>query len=129
LVDQAEEAFAPESEETGRTAFFDNLVYAATVRSGPTVVIFAFRADFYPRFAEHRQLAVLVSENQLLVPSMSEEELRRAIALPAERTGRPLRPELVAELFSDAKGRTGSLPLLEHALAQLWERPEPVLGT
>jgi WD40 repeat protein len=128
LVDQAEEAFTLGARDEDRAAFFANLVYAATVRMGQTVVVLALRADFYPRFAEHRQLAALVPANQLLVPPMSEDELRRAIALPAERRGRPLRPALVDELLGDARGRPGSLPLLEHALAQLWERPEPVLG-
>src|SRR5262249_1974026 len=105
-----------------------NVAYAATVRTGQTVVVFALRADFYARFAEHRKSAALVSENQLLVPPMSEDELREAIARPAERCGRPLRPTLVDELLRDATGRAGCLPLLEDALAQLWERPELSLG-
>src|SRR6185295_13738334 len=128
LVDQAEEAFTLGAHDTERAAFIANLVYAATVRTGQTVVVLAFRSDFYSRFAEHQQLAALVSENQLLVSPMAEADLREAIVLPAERGGRPLRPALVDELLRDAEGRRGSLPLLEHALAQLWERPEPTLG-
>ena len=124
LVDQAEEAFTLCARESDRAAFFANLLYAATVRTGQTLVVLTFRADFYPRLAEHRQLAALVSENQMLVPSMTGDELRRAIVGPAERGGRPLHPVLVTELLADSAGRPGFLPLLEHALAQLWERPE-----
>jgi len=128
LVDQAEEAFTLGTPHDDRTIFFSNLVYAATVRTGPTFIVLAFRSDFYSRFAEHRQLAALVSENQLLVPSMAETELRRAITLPAARSSRPLRPTLVDELIRDAQGRPGTLPLLENTLTQLWARPEVTLG-
>jgi hypothetical protein len=54
---------------------------------------------------------------------MEEPDLRRAIALPAQRSGRPLQPALVEQLLRDTQGQAGSLPLLEHALARLWEIP------
>jgi len=128
LVDQAEEAFTQGASRLDRAAFFNNLVYAATIRTGQTVVVLAFRADFYAKFADHPQLAGLVSHNQVLVPPMAEGDLRQAIELPARNYGRPLRPALVAEMLSDAGGRIGCLPLIEHALEQLWARSEHELG-
>jgi hypothetical protein len=47
LVDQFEEMFTRCHDEAQRQALVNNLLYAATVTGGQTVVILAMRADFY----------------------------------------------------------------------------------
>jgi WD40 repeat protein len=122
LVDQFEEAFTLCAAEPARKAFVDNLLYAGSISGGQTVVVLTMRADFYERCADYPALAAAVSDRQLLVGPMTEDELRRAIEEPARLVGCGLEPELVDVLIEDVAGRLGALPLLQYALLELWNR-------
>jgi WD40 repeat protein/DNA-binding SARP family transcriptional activator len=121
-VDQFEEVFTACRDEEERVAFVSALVRAAGEQGGQAVVVLAIRADFYGRCAEYPQLARLLAANQVLVGPMSRDELRRAIASPAERVGLLVEPELVDALVADVEGQPGALPLLSTALLELWQR-------
>ena len=53
---------------------------------------------------------------------MNADGLRQAIEEPARRVGLELEPGLVATILEDVAEQPGALPLLEHALLELWER-------
>jgi hypothetical protein len=119
LVDQFEEVFTLcHDEELGR-ALINNLLYAAGVAQGQTIVLLTLRADFYGRCATYPALAAALSDHQLLVGPMEDDELRRAIERPAQLTGREFESGLVERLLRDVKDQPGSLPLLQHALLEL----------
>ncbi|HEX2467158.1 MAG TPA: hypothetical protein VHJ54_03035, partial [Solirubrobacterales bacterium] len=59
--------------------------------------------------------------NQVLVGPMRRDELRRAIELPARRSGLRVEPRLVSALVGDVAGEPGGLPLLSAALVELWQ--------
>ena len=122
VVDQFEELFTLCRDEQERRQFLDNLLYAATISQGQTVVIIAMRADFYTRAAAYAQLADCVSENQVTVTPMDEHELTEAIEMPAQKVGLSFEAGLVDTIREDVLGQPGGLPLLEHALRELWER-------
>ncbi len=122
LVDQFEEVFTLCNDEQRRRAFIDNLLYATNVTGGKTLVILTMRADFYGKCATYERLATMVSDSQELVPPMAADELRRAIESPAQRSGCELEPGLTELLLQDMRHQSGALPLLQHALLQLWER-------
>src|SRR5262249_11177686 len=119
-VDQFEEVFTACSDVTERTAFLDAVTEAATTPDGNTTIVIAMRADFYGRCAEHRAFAALLASHHILVGPMDAEELRRAIELPAQRTGLTVEEGLVDALVSDTAGQPGGLPLLSTALLELW---------
>jgi uncharacterized protein YjbI with pentapeptide repeats len=121
LVDQFEEVFTLCRNEDLRQALMDNLLYAATVTGGQTVVILAMRADFYGKCAEYPTLAAALSDHQALVGPMTARELRQAIERPAQLAGGELEPGLAELILRDLEGQAGSLPLLQHALLELWE--------
>lgn len=52
----------------------------------------------------------------MLLPTMTGEELRRAIEQPARATGLLLESGLVDLLVREVEGEPGALPLLSHAL-------------
>jgi len=79
LVDQFEEVFTLCSNEGLRSAFIANLLYAAKVAQGQTLVILTMRADFYAKCAANAELAAALSDHHVLVGPMTEDELRRAI--------------------------------------------------
>ena len=80
------------------------------------------RADFYPQCAAYRGLREIVAGQQFLVGPLDEAGLRRAIEEPAWRSGVEIQPALVDVLLGDVRGRPGALPLLQHALVELWNR-------
>ena len=122
LVDQFEEVFTLCKDEESRHAFIKNLRYAGSVPTGKTVVILTMRVDFYGKCAAYPTLAAAMSDNQVLVGPMTEDELRRVIEAPAQKVGCEFEPGLVDVLLKDIEHQAGSLPLLQHALRELWER-------
>ena len=70
----------------------------------------------------HAELARAVSENQVLLGAMTEDELERAITEPARLAGLRLEPGLVELVLRDVVGEPGALPLMSHALSVTWER-------
>jgi hypothetical protein len=124
LVDRFEEVFTLCLDESQRAAFIANLLNAAKLTQGRTVVLLTLRSDFYGRCASYPDLAAMLSDNQEFVSPMSDDELRRAIERPALLTGCEFEPGLVDLLVRDMMGQTGGLPLLQFTLLELWQRRE-----
>lgn len=122
LVDQFEEIFTLCGDAAERQAFIDNLLYAATVPGGRSAVLLTMRADFYPRCAAHSELAAMVGTHQFLVGAMDAEGLRQSVEQPAWRVGLELEQGLAETILDDVASQPGALPLLEHALLELWRR-------
>lgn len=122
LADQFEEVFTLSRDESERQAFIDNLLYASSVADGRAVVVLAMRADFYPKCAAYPGLATALSDHQVLVGPMADEEIYRAIERPALLTGCELEPGLAQRLQQDIQDQPGGLPLLQDALLELWQR-------
>jgi WD40 repeat protein len=120
-VDQLEEMFTACRDDGERAAFAEALAIVAEDPDQRVVVVLAIRADFYGRFAEYPGLSAQISGNQVLVGPMTREELRRAIELPARRTGLRVEPQLISALVADVADEPGGLPLLSTALLELWE--------
>src|SRR5262249_26660548 len=116
LVDQFEELFTHCQDDTVRQALINNLLYAASVVDGQTVVLLTLRADFYGKCALYPMLAAALSDYQVLVGPMTDDELQRAIERPAQLCGYEFEAGLVELLLRDIKNQPGGLPMLQHAL-------------
>ena len=124
LVDQFEEVFTLCRNEDLREALIRNLLYAAKVAQGQTLVILTMRADFYGKCAANAELAAAFSDHHVLVGPMTDDELRRAIERPTQLVGCELEAGLVDLLLQDVRRQPGALPLLQHALLELWNKRE-----
>ena len=120
LVDQFEEAFTQCEDESQRRALVDNLLCAATIPGGKAIVVLTMRADFYSHCAAYSNLAAAVADHQDLVPPLGEPQLREVIVRPAQLCGSEVENALVHALVEEMAGQTGALPLLQHALRELW---------
>jgi signal transduction histidine kinase len=121
VVDQLEEVFAAGVDEHDRRAFFQSV---ASVRNTIGVhLLVTLRADFYADLLDTDLAPVLAGEQMNLQP-LDEPALRRVISYPAEASGAKVEPALIERLVADAAGEPGSLPLLQEALAVLWERSD-----
>ena len=122
IVDQLEEVFTLCRDESERRQLFSTLLDATSAPGGRTVVIVTMRADFYARCAAYPELAQLITAQQMLVGPMDTDGLRQAIEEPARRVGLDLEEGLSDTILNDVATEPGALPLLEHALLELWER-------
>jgi WD40 repeat protein/DNA-binding SARP family transcriptional activator len=117
-VDQFEEVFTACDDPAEREAFL-----SALVALKPRVVI-TLRLDFYTRLDSFPAFAELVAANHVLLRPLNEQELRRAIELPAVEAGLQLEPQLADALVRDVSREPGALPLLSTALLELWQERE-----
>jgi len=122
LADQFEEIFTLCTDEALRRALIENLLHAAAVVGGPTLVLLTMRADFLGKCATYPDLAAALSDGQELVGPMTKHELRLAIEHPAALVGCTLEPGLTDLLLQDVQGQAGALPLLEYTLLELWRQ-------
>jgi len=119
-IDQFEELYAPENAATCR-AIIEQLLQLIADTSLPVSVVITLRSDFLGQTNSNPDFSHLIAEHNLLVPAMNADELRAAIAEPAQKVGQPLSAEVVDLLIEQAKEREGALPLLEFALTQIWQ--------
>lgn len=121
LADQFEEVYSLCQDRNKRNCFIGNLLHAASDAAGYVSVILTLRSDFLGETQAHEALNRVIAENGELLPSMSREELRLAVAMPARNAGHPLEDALVNLLVEETRGREGALPLLQFALTRIWE--------
>ncbi|HYZ97914.1 MAG TPA: extracellular solute-binding protein [Acidimicrobiales bacterium] len=121
VVDQFEELFTHAPQATTQ-AFLDALAAAVEDPLADLRVVVTLRADFYDRPLGHRAVGELLRRGTEVITPMSPEELERAVDGPAERLGVRFEPGLVAEMVADVSDRPGALPLLQYALAELFDQ-------
>ncbi len=132
VLDQFEELLVSVPET--HTGFVEQLV-AAVEDSQPLTVIVVMRDDFYAPLAESAPaLMPWVARNLVNVPAeLQAHELAAMVVRPASTMGLRLEANLADRLVADAidatragghgrGARSTVLPLLEFALAELWER-------
>ena len=122
FIDQFEELFTQTSSEEQRAAFLDALSTAVSTPGSRLRVVTTLRADFFDRPLLYRTFGDLLAERTEAVTPLLADELGRAIVGPAEGVGLSLEPALVAEIVTDTARAPGSLPLLQYALSELFER-------
>src|SRR4029077_6680944 len=105
VVDQFEEVFTLCSKDELRDAFLNNLLYAAKVAQGQTLVILTMRADFYGKCAVNSELAAALSDHHVLVGPLTDDEVRRAIERPAQLVGCEFDAGLVDLLVQDVRNQ------------------------
>ena len=125
IVDQFEEIYTLCSDSTIRRRFLDSLLGAVetgtTPHHSPFSLILTLRADFMGQALTYRPLADILNKHSFILGPMNQDELRAAIANPAEAQGAAFEPGLVTRIHDDVGQEPGNLPLLEFALTLLWE--------
>ncbi|MEV6844046.1 WD40 repeat domain-containing protein [Actinoplanes sp. NPDC051411] len=126
VVDQFEEVFTLCTREEERRRFIDallDLTSTPVTRSATAIkVVIGVRADFYPRCGSYPRLVTAMHGAQVLVGSMTADELREAICQPAVQAGFSVERALSATVVSDALRQSGALPLVSHAMRETWLR-------
>ena len=130
VVDQFEELFrfralaadgptATRGQEDA-TAFVNLLLEAAAHPDLPVYVVLTMRSDFLGDCAQYFGLPEAINRGQYLVPRMTREERRAAIAGPVGVCGAQIDPVLLTRLVNDVGDDPDQLSLLQHALNRTW---------
>ena len=94
----------------------------AVTDDAPVTLVLTLRADFYAHCAQYDELREALEQHQELIGPMTADELRRAIAAPAERGRWEFERGLVDLILHEVGDEPGALPLLSHALLETWKR-------
>lgn len=133
VVDQFEELFryrptkttgeAPQRSEEA-TAFVNLLLDPRTHEELRIYVVLTMRSDFLGDCAEFGGLAEAINEGEYLIPRLTRDERRVAIARPIGVGGAEITPVLLTRLVNDVGDNPDQLSILQHALNRTWARWE-----
>ena len=98
--------------ETARIALEENL---------PIYVIITMRSDYIGQCAAFRGLPEYIGFSQFFVPRLNRKELQEVIEEPAMLSGNVISRRLTERLIHDMVEGTDQLPILQHALNQIWK--------
>lgn len=124
VIDQFEEVFTQVEDSAQRLHLLESLYTAVTDPASQIRVILTLRADFYDRPLQYREFGELTRRRMESVLPLSPDELRQSIVAPAGRVGVSFQPELVEAILNDVGDQPGTLPLLQYALTELFERQQ-----
>ncbi len=123
FADQFEELYSLAQEDEVRNQFLDRYLGLAASTETPFLrLLLTIRADFLGELVGERRLADALQNQIDLLGPMTRQELTDAVVLPAESMGVRYEDHLVERILDDLGDDDGSLPLLEFALTQLWEK-------
>ena len=127
VVDQFEELFryralagADNRAAQDAIGLVNLLLEAATDADGPVYVVLTMRSDFLGDCTQFSGLAEAINAGQYLVPRLTRDERRLAIAGPATVAGAVISPTLLTRLVNDVGDNPDQLSILQHALNRTW---------
>ncbi|MEO8392541.1 MAG: hypothetical protein ABI700_06080, partial [Chloroflexota bacterium] len=129
VIDQFEEVFTLVEDEDERRWFLNTLHEAVTAPDSRVHVFITLRADFYDRPLLYPGFADLMQTHTEVILPMQAQELEYAVIRPAQRLQIRFESGLVSRIITDVSAQPGSLPLLEYALTELFERRQDRLLT
>lgn len=97
--------------ETARIALQQNL---------PIYVVCTMRSDYIGQCSSFRGLPEYIGYSQFFVPRLKRKELKQVIEEPALLSGNRITQRLTERLVYDLAEGVDQLPILQHALSQIW---------
>ncbi|MEH1819145.1 MAG: SUMF1/EgtB/PvdO family nonheme iron enzyme [Nostoc sp.] len=120
VIDQFEELFTLCSDEAQRQQFINQLISLSQHQK----VMITMRADFWGECASYPKLREMMQARQELIAPMDSAQLRRAMEMQAAKVGLRFEAGLSNSILDEVQGEPGAMPLLQHALFELWKRRE-----
>ena len=124
LVDQFEELFRFQQEQDGRqeeALDFVNILLRLTEQiEAPIFICLTMRSDFLGDCDAFQGLPEAMNRSQYLVPRLTRQQRREAVAGPIHLSGAKIAPRLLDRLLNENVGTRDDLPILQHALMRTW---------
>jgi uncharacterized delta-60 repeat protein len=118
MVDQFEELFTLTRDEVTRNDFITRLLD----ESSRSRIILTLRSDFLGEVGAYRALSEEIQNHLEIIPPMNLGELRLAMEGQADVVGLRFEADLSQQILDDVEGEPGAMPLMQHALWELWNR-------
>jgi len=119
VIDQFEEIFTVCPSEVDRRKFMQMLVDVAQAKMADFAIAATMRVDFLAE-CSHANLEAIVNEQMVIISGLNEDELKEAIAKPADTQRYQIEDGLLDAILQDIDAEPNCLPLLEFALQELW---------
>lgn len=110
----------PAGEQGEAQALVNLLLATAAQQACPIHLVLTMRSDFLGDCAQFPGLPEAITAALHLVPRLSREERRQAIAMPALVRGAEVDPVLLTQLVNDVGDDPDQLSILQHALRRTW---------
>jgi hypothetical protein len=127
VVDQFEELFrfragraVGAAGDDGR-AFVRLLLEAARQTRLPIFIVITMRSEFMGDCAAFERLPEALNGGHYLIPRLTRDGMRAAIADPATVSGATMAPRLLTRLLNEVGDDPDQLPVLQHALMRTWQ--------
>jgi WD40 repeat protein len=124
VIDQFEELFTQVSDHETVQRFLELIYTAAIQPHTPIYIIITLRADFTDQALLDPHFGSLMRHRTEFITRMTPDELRQAIVRPAERVGVQVDPALIAAVINEVVQHPGTLPMMQYALAQVFDERE-----
>lgn len=129
LVDQFEEFFTNPENFFNETPSQDSQVVVNLIletariamrRNLPVYIICTMRSDYIGQCSAFRGLPEYIGFSQFFVPRLKRKDLKLVIEEPAILSGNKISQRLIERLVFDLAEGVDQLPILQHALSQIW---------
>ncbi len=92
----------------------------AIKRNIPVYVVCTMRSDYIGQCSAFRGLPEYIGFSQFFVPRLKRKDLKQVIEEPATLSGNRISQRLIERLVYDIADGVDQLPILQHALSQIW---------
>lgn len=129
IVDQFEEIFTnPENYVKGVPSHHAQVTINLLLESAnislkdnlPIFVVFTMRSDYIGQCTAFRGLPEHIGFSQFFVPRLKRKALKQVVQEPAKLSGCSISNRLVERMLFDLEEGVDQLPVLQHALNQVW---------
>ena len=130
VVDQFEELFrysktagsasSPDGVSGDAIAFVNLLLEPLSHPEYPIYIVLTMRSDFLGECSKFDGLPEVINESQYLVPRLTRDERRAAIAGPVRVVGGELNPVLLTRTINDVGDNPDQLSIMQHAVNRTW---------
>jgi energy-coupling factor transporter ATP-binding protein EcfA2 len=129
IVDQFEEFFtnpenfykeAPSQDSQIVVNLMLETARIALKRNLPVYVVCTMRSDYIGQCSAFRGLPEYIGFSQFFVPRLKRKDLKQVIEEPAILSGNQISQRLIERLVYDIAEGVDQLPILQHALSQIW---------
>ncbi len=129
IVDQFEEFFTNPENFFAETPSQDSQIVVnliletariAIKKNIPVYMVCTMRSDYIGQCSAFRGLPEYIGFSQFFVPRLKRKDLKQVIEEPAILSGNRISQRLIERLVYDVSEGVDQLPILQHALAQVW---------
>lgn len=124
IIDQFEEIFRYETPEnqTEIQIFIKLLLESLKQEKSLLHLVITLRTEFLDACLRFQGLPEALNQEQILIPALTDDQLRMAIAEPAKVFGVEVEAKVSDRILENMHKDPSQLPIFQHCLRQIWQQ-------